>query len=89
MCDELGLVLGIQSKGDPHLTGRHPLMWQEHMRGNNSLGAMKYSLIEVAFEAGSWRMSRISTDRHRSKGYSSGRNQNSQGREVNEMVSLD
>lgn len=66
----------IHSKGDTHLTGKEICreIHGEHNRGKNSLGAMKYSLIEeVAFESGSWRMSRISIERYRSKGHSSGR----------------
>lgn len=38
------------------------------VRGKDSHGAIKYSFIEVAFEAGCWRISRISIDRHRGKG---------------------
>lgn len=77
----------IHSKGNTHLTGKEMCREThgEHNRENNSLGAMKYSLIEVAFETGSWRMSRISIEGHRSKGDSSGRSQNSKGRKLNGM----
>lgn len=55
----------IHSKRDTHLTGKEMCIeiHGEHNRGNNSLGAMKYSLLEVAFEAGSWRRNRISIER--------------------------
>lgn len=74
------------SKEDIHLIGKEMCreIHGKHNRGKNSLGVMKYSLIEeVAFEVGSWRMSRISIERYRSKGHSSGRSQNSKGRKLN------
>lgn len=76
----------MHSKGNTHLTGKEMCREThgEYNRGKNSLGAMKHSLIEeVAFEAGSWRMSRISREGHRSKGHSSGRIQNNEGRKLN------